>query len=141
MCGTPKPVKEFGRIIMNYLVNQQFDLVDVEINKFEKKKYIICSITFSKKEYESPRFKKIADEAMKRAKQASKGGQCCGILMFFPSITKDSIFRLPRYDKIFWMLIHSSIDVNDSCRNSAVRNFTGKECDDTNLYLMVFYSK
>ena len=148
MCPTPKPIYEFGRIIMNHLVNRQFDLINEEIKCFKEKGYIIYYRTISRKEYKSPHFIENAGKIMQEAKETSKGWHYNGILVFYPFINHKNYNRLfnhnkpTLFSKIWGAIFEWSTHFNENpCLGNSIINRTDTVCEDTNIHLMVFYFK
>jgi len=148
MCPTPKPITEFGKTVMNHIVNRQFDLVKEEIKRFKEGVYVIHYRAISCKEYKSFDFIELSRKIMQEAKKSSKGGAYHGILVFFPFINKKNYKSLfnPIKRSLFvqnWdILFRWSIHFNDGkCLNNAIINMTDASCDDANIYLMAFYFK
>jgi hypothetical protein len=147
MCPTPPPISEFGRKIMELIVNGQLDLVKKEIKRFKKKGYDVYYRKISEKEYESSNFIENAGKMMKEAKDNSKGRQYNGILVFYPFINKKNYKRLFMqksfiFSKYFDILWRWSIKFNKgSCLSKVIFNQTDAVCEDTNIYFMAFYFK
>ena len=148
MCPTPTPVYDFGQIIMDHLVNQQYELVNDEIERFRKKGYIVYYKRISKEEYESSDFIENAGKIMHEAKETSKGWHFNGILVLFPFINKknyESLFNhnIPSiFLKNWGILFEWSTHFNENlCLGNPIINKSDVVCQDRNIYLMVFYFK
>ncbi len=148
MCSPPTPIYKLSKRVIKHIVNQRFDLVDTEVKKIQKKGYIVHSGIISKEEYNSSNFTLLAGKIIKDAKDKSKRWKYNGLLVFCPIVNSKNYQTLfepyyqATYSKIWENIFQWSKYFNNGmCLGKFVFNQSLLPCEDTNIYVMVFYFK